>query len=338
VPDWLIRVYRNIWPITLALLVHVILFALMSVNLDWTRRLKPAAMQPIQAVAIIEPLPLSEPKIDPVVMPEPEPEPEPEPPKPKPEPEPIKKIFSYPCAGKQLDTDSEGKARALQAQCEEQQRKKKEAEEKKKQEELDAERKQKEAAEKKLEEEKRKKKEVAEKKRKEQERKKKEVEEKKRKEAELKKKAAAEKKRKEAERKKKAAAEKKRKQGAARKKAAADAKRKREAAAAAQREAARVEGEAGTAMGMAVGAIQAAVHSNWIQPRTSTIGLEVLVRVNVRPGGMVTSARVIKSSGNALFDRSAEIAVLKASPLPIPSNPRYYPYIKEFDFRFRPNG
>lgn len=100
----------------------------------------------------------------------------------------------------------------------------------------------------------------------------------------------------------------------------------------------RTEGEAGAAMGMAVGAIQSAVVSSWIQPQTSTKGLSVSIRVNVSPHGVVTSARVIKSSGNALFDRSAEIAILKASPLPIPSNPRYYPYIKEFDFRFSPNG
>lgn len=98
------------------------------------------------------------------------------------------------------------------------------------------------------------------------------------------------------------------------------------------------QGEAKTAMTMAVGAIYAAVVSNWIQPQTSTIGLRVVIRININPGGEVTSARVVKSSGNALFDRSSEIAVLKASPLPVPNNPRYYQHIKEFDFAFAPNG
>ena len=120
----------------------------------------------------------------------------------------------------------------------------------------------------------------------------------------------------------------------------ANAKKKAEAKKRAdgERKAARTEGEAGTAMGMAVGAIQSAVTSAWVQPQTSTVGLEVVVRVNVGETGVVTSARVVRSSGNALFDRSAEIAILKASPLPIPSNPMYYPYLKEFDFRFSPNG
>jgi len=98
------------------------------------------------------------------------------------------------------------------------------------------------------------------------------------------------------------------------------------------------EQEAGIAMSMAAGAITAAITSNWIQPQTSTLGLQVLLRIEVLKGGVVSSARVKKSSGNSLFDRSAEIAVLKASPLPIPNNPKYYPYVKEFDFRFSPNG
>jgi colicin import membrane protein len=101
---------------------------------------------------------------------------------------------------------------------------------------------------------------------------------------------------------------------------------------------ARLEGEAGTAMQLASGRLQAAVRSNWIQPPTSTLGLSALINVHVRPTGEVISARVIRSSGNALFDRSAEIAVLKASPLPIPTNPRYYKYLKNFNFEFKPNG
>ncbi len=330
--------------LALALLVHALLFGLMGLSLDFTKPIKPS-MAPIQAVAIFEPLPVIEPEPEPEPVkaepePEPEPEPLPEPPKPV-----VKSTFPYTCAGKTLQTDDAEKAKALQADCEEQERKKKEAAEKKRQEKLLAEKKrkqeQKEKAEKKKQDELKKK---AEAKKKADAKKKAEAQKKAdaKKKAEAKKKADAKKKaeaKKKADAKKKAAAKKKadaKKKAAAKKKA--DAKRRADAAAAAKRQAARIEGEAGTAMGMATGAIQSAVTSSWIQPQTSTIGLQVTIRVNVRPGGVVTSARVVRSSGNALFDRSAEIAILKASPLPIPSDPRYYQYIKEFDFRFSPNG
>lgn len=122
-------------------------------------------------------------------------------------------------------------------------------------------------------------------------------------------------------------------QAAAREKAKTEATRER------KREGGRQDlSEAGTALQLASGAIQAAIRSNWIEPPISTTGLEALIRINVNPGGEVTSAQVVKSSGNSLFDRSAEIAVLKASPIPIPNNPKYYQFIKEFNINFRPNG
>ena len=54
------------------------------------------------------------------------------------------------------------------------------------------------------------------------------------------------------------------------------------------------------------------------------------------PGGDVTSVQVIKSSGDTAFDRSAEAAVYKASPLPMPDDPRVAQQLRSFTFTFKP--
>jgi len=76
------------------------------------------------------------------------------------------------------------------------------------------------------------------------------------------------------------------------------------------------------------------VQRNWIRPPTSRSGLICTVHVRLIPGGEVVDAHVTKSSGDAAFDRSAETAVLKSSPLPIPPDPS----LREFDFIYNPEG
>ena len=66
--------------------------------------------------------------------------------------------------------------------------------------------------------------------------------------------------------------------------------------------------------------IQQRVKRYWIKPASAQAGLVVTLEVKLIPGGDVKSVRVIKSSGNALFDRSAENAVYKAAPMPMPSD------------------
>jgi colicin import membrane protein len=61
--------------------------------------------------------------------------------------------------------------------------------------------------------------------------------------------------------------------------------------------------------------------------------------VRLDPFGEVLEARIVRSSGNPLFDRSAEAAVKKASPLPVPSDVTIYNrFFREFQFLFRPEG
>jgi colicin import membrane protein len=199
---------------------------------------------------------------------------------------------------------------------------------------------------------------------------KKKVEEKRKAEQEVKQKAAAEKQRKaDAERKKKAEADKQRKADAerkknaeadkqrkadserkkkaeqeAKKKAAAEKKRKQEAAR--QQEAERAlqtqlaeeqaQARAEHALSEYIPYIQDKIQRSWLRPAGSPPGLSCLIQVRLIPGGEVVSAKVIRSSGDPLFDRSVETAVLKASPLPLPSDPGMFKYFREINFNFDP--
>jgi colicin import membrane protein len=46
--------------------------------------------------------------------------------------------------------------------------------------------------------------------------------------------------------------------------------------------------------------------------------------------------KIVKSSGNAVFDRSAESAVYKAAPLPQPTDPKAAAEFRDFQFIFKP--
>ncbi len=59
--------------------------------------------------------------------------------------------------------------------------------------------------------------------------------------------------------------------------------------------------------------------------------------VKVDRQGRVTEVTMTHSSGDARLDESAENAIYKASPLPFPSEARYYEYLKEFNFVFKPS-
>ena len=136
----------------------------------------------------------------------------------------------------------------------------------------------------------------------------------------------------EAEKKKKAEAEKKKKLEAEKKKK--EAERKKQKAEQAQRE--RDEQEAVSAFGAVAWAIQEEVRINWNPPAGDFEGFSVLFTIRVDREGNVTSVTMVRGSGNARFDESAENAIYKASPLPIPGEPRFYEYLKEFDFKFSP--
>lgn len=165
-------------------------------------------------------------------------------------------------------------------------------------------------------------------------------------ETEARRKAEADKKRKENEARRQAEAEKKRKEDEARRQAEAEKKRKedeawrrRETELKAQIEAeerARRDAAAQREIDTYMALIDEKVTRNWLRPAQTAKGLSCTVRVRVIPGGEVVGAQIVASSGNAVFDRSAETAVRKSSPLPFPKNPALVERMREFDFVFRP--
>jgi len=146
-----------------------------------------------------------------------------------------------------------------------------------------------------------------------------------------------------------AALEVQRKADERKRKATAEAERKRRAEETAQRqreiqaESARQAAEADrVAQSTAVryqALIRDRVERNWLRPVGLPDGLQCTLLVRLDPFGEVLEARIVRSSGNSLFDRSAEAAVRKASPLPVPSDVTIYNrFFREFQFLFNPKG
>ncbi len=219
---------------------------------------------------------------------------------------------------------------------------------------------------KKLEEQKRRKSE-AERKRKLEEKRKKEL--KKKQDAEKKRKAEIERKNQEAkkkrlaeqEQKRKIEAEKKRKVEAERKrkaeekrKAAEERKRQEEKARRAEEqrllqeqmaaEEARMkeirQGELRRESDQLIDQIRRRVESKWLKPSGWQPGISCTVNVRLVPGvggsARVIDARIAKSCGQTLFDRSVETAVFNASPLPFPTSPELMETFREITFEFKP--
>jgi colicin import membrane protein len=140
--------------------------------------------------------------------------------------------------------------------------------------------------------------------------------------------------------KKKAAAEKQREaEQAAKEKAAAEAVARREAEQALQAQLAeeQAQARAENALSQYIPYIQQKIQRSWLRPAGSPAGLSCLILVKLIPGGEVVDAKVVRSSGDPLFDRSVETAVLKASPLPMPDDATMFKYFREINFNFKPD-
>lgn len=81
-----------------------------------------------------------------------------------------------------------------------------------------------------------------------------------------------------------------------------------------------------------------AISNKWIVPEDLEKGLEAKLLVRLAPGGMVMDVKVIKSSGNEALDRSAETAVYKASPLPVPEDAALFGKFRTINLTVRPEG
>jgi len=86
------------------------------------------------------------------------------------------------------------------------------------------------------------------------------------------------------------------------------------------------------------GLIRAQITRSWIFPASYQKGMKCKILVRLIPSGDVVSVRIVQSSGNSAFDRSVEMAVNKASPLPVPkSSSGLFDHFREVEFVFDPN-
>jgi len=136
------------------------------------------------------------------------------------------------------------------------------------------------------------------------------------------------------------AAEKKRKAAAEaeRKKAEAAQRRKEEEEAlrAAMEEEQRQQ-RAASALSEYAPIIQGRVSRYWVRPPGADEGLKCRLLVHLTPGGEVVDVKIVRSSGNAAFDRSVQNAVFKATPLPLPGDPELARYFRDIEFIFDPS-
>lgn len=81
-----------------------------------------------------------------------------------------------------------------------------------------------------------------------------------------------------------------------------------------------------------------AISSNWIVPDGVADNATCSLLVSVAPGGVVLDVKLLQSSGNQALDRSAQAAVLKSSPLPVPESPALFDNFRSIKLTVRPEG
>jgi colicin import membrane protein len=112
--------------------------------------------------------------------------------------------------------------------------------------------------------------------------------------------------------------------------------RLRELLAAQQADAARKAAAArASALGEYIAKIQDKVRGNWILPQELQGNPEAIFLVTQLPTGDVLHIKVVKSSGNPAYDTAVERAILKSSPLPLPSDRSLFDRELKLTFRLR---
>lgn len=81
-----------------------------------------------------------------------------------------------------------------------------------------------------------------------------------------------------------------------------------------------------------------AISEKWIVPTAANKKLSSELMIRLTPAGVVVDVQITKSSGDQALDASARAAVLKASPLPVPDNPRAFDAFKQFVLKVKPEN
>lgn len=81
-----------------------------------------------------------------------------------------------------------------------------------------------------------------------------------------------------------------------------------------------------------------AIGRQWILPENVDSSLSSQFRIRLAPDGAVLEVSLMRSSGDAVLDRSAQTAIYKASPLPVPSDPDTFNLFRDISLTVRPEN
>lgn len=84
--------------------------------------------------------------------------------------------------------------------------------------------------------------------------------------------------------------------------------------------------------------IISAISQQWILPENADSRLSSQFRIRLAPNGAVLEVSLTRSSGDPILDRSAQSAIYKASPLPVPSDPDTFNLFRDISLTVRPEN
>ena len=81
-----------------------------------------------------------------------------------------------------------------------------------------------------------------------------------------------------------------------------------------------------------------AISRQWILPDNADSKLSSQFRIRLAPDGAVLEVSLTRSSGDPILDRSAQSAIYKASPLPVPVDPEAFNVFRDISLTVRPEN
>lgn len=84
--------------------------------------------------------------------------------------------------------------------------------------------------------------------------------------------------------------------------------------------------------------ILGAISQQWILPDEVNPALSSQFKIRLAPNGSVLDVQLTRSSGDPVLDRSAEAAIYKASPLPVPGDADMFKLFREISLTVRPEN
>jgi colicin import membrane protein len=82
--------------------------------------------------------------------------------------------------------------------------------------------------------------------------------------------------------------------------------------------------------------IMAKIRNNIVMPPDVAKDARAEFSVTLLPGGAVLPPKLVKSSGNAVYDNAVERAILKSDPLPLPPDVALFNRFRELNLVFKP--